>query len=336
MGGGKNAASREASRARREEERRQREIRQGTSEIDRIFEQFGPTFEAQGQLGEGATFDPNATYYTQDGSEWEMPTGGGSNNNQGGARQDIAREGLSGALGTMLGAFSTMPRDPAASETQAQAVRQRMGTAAQAMRQRMGTAGQDGEQMSPAERAFREAIEAGNLYEGREETDHFDDIQRSYTDFARPQIDDQFGQAQNELTFGLARGGLLDSSVRGDQESRLGRDRDIQLQDMQDQARGYANEARTNIEQARGDLLAQLQATGDAQGTAQAAMNRAAALSEPPSYSPIGQLFTDVSQGLGQQAALERAEFHGNRPRGSMARFNTGLFTPSPGAVRSR
>ena len=161
----------------------------------------------------------------------------------------------------------------------------------------------------------------------------FDGISQSYVDFARPQVDKDYNAAKEKLTYALARNGTLDSSMRSKQFGDLQGQYDENIQDITDQGRGYATEARNNVENARADLISMLQATGDAQGAASAATSRAATLATPPSYSPLGQLFTDFTAGLSQQAALERAEAYTNgavRPR-----YNTGLFGVSGSAVKN-
>lgn len=152
-------------------------------------------------------------------------------------------------------------------------------------------------------------------FDGKFNDAFFGDIRDSFIDFARPQVDDQFRKAGEQSTFGLARSGLLDSSVRGEQNAELQKQYDINLQDINDKARGFEVEARNNVENTRGDLISMLQATGDATGAANAALSRASTLATPPSYSPLGQLFQDTTAMIGQQLAQERAFALGLAPR---------------------
>lgn len=159
----------------------------------------------------------------------------------------------------------------------------------------------------------------------------FDGIAKSYEDFARPQVEDQLSKAREQLTYNLARGGILDSSIRSNQSADLQREADIQFTNIADEGRKAATTARNSIEDARANLVATLQATADDTGTANAAINRAQALASEPTYSPIGQLFTDFSSGLEHQAALERAAAFGYGPP---PRINTGLFGTPNSAVK--
>lgn len=157
----------------------------------------------------------------------------------------------------------------------------------------------------------------------------FESRRKAYLGYARPQLDEQYGKTQKELTFSLARSGLLDSSVRGQKTAELQTLQDRRAREIADQALGQETEARNSIEAARGDLIRTLNATGDASGAANSAVTRAQALSAPAPYSPLGQLFADFSAGLGTQAAMERAYAYG----GPKPKYNTGLFGTGRGAV---
>ena len=161
--------------------------------------------------------------------------------------------------------------------------------------------------------------------------DFFDNLGQSYVDFARPQVDEQAAKARKQLTFALARNGTLDSSMRTTQNEDLTRDVNRGLQDVADKGRDYATSARTGVESSRSDLVSLLQTTGDNVGAANAALSRAETLSRPPAYSPIGQLFTDYTAGLSQQAAFERAASLGY---GTPAPAGAALYAPKRTAVK--
>lgn len=179
---------------------------------------------------------------------------------------------------------------------------------------------------------IRRGTSAINDTFGQFNDDFFGNLRNSFTNYARPQLDKQFGDARDQLTFNLARSGTLDSSMRGTQNADLQERYDTNLQDITDQGRAYEAEARTNVERQRANLLTTLQSTADATGASNSAMAQAAALATPPSYSPLGQLFQDGTSMLGQQAALERSYAMGYGPR---PRYNTGLFGTSNNAVKT-
>jgi hypothetical protein len=172
----------------------------------------------------------------------------------------------------------------------------------------------------------------GEIFGSNFTDDFYRGRRQSYLDFATPQIEQQYADAQKALTFALDRTGTLDSSIRGSRMSDLQRLYDTHRQSVADQALSYENDARSRVEDARSGLIGTLNATGDAEGAANMALTRAAALSAPPAYNPLSNLFADFTAGLGQQAQLERAgALSGGAFRG---RYNTGLFAPSSGAVR--
>lgn len=180
----------------------------------------------------------------------------------------------------------------------------------------------------------------------REGTQRIDDIfgsfnddfyggrRQSYLDYSTPQLEDQYADAQKQLTYALARSGTLDSSIRAERAAELQKAYDLNQQQIADQALSYETEARNAVEGARSNLVSTLNATGDAEGAANAALARSQALSQPVAFSPLTNLFADFTSTLGRQAAFERANHYSGGQTG--ARYDTGLFTPSPGAVVNR
>lgn len=187
------------------------------------------------------------------------------------------------------------------------------------------------------EQARQERVRQGTesinqTFDGQFTPGFFDQRRQAYMDFATPQVDQQHADAQKQLTYSLARSGLLDSSVRGEKTAELSRLYDQNKQQVADKALSSANEAKTSVEGARSDLVSMLNATGDAQGASNSALTRAQALTAPQEFSPLTRLFADFTSGLGQQAALERAAaFSGGMVK---PRYDTGLFSPGKSSVQ--
>jgi hypothetical protein len=99
---------------------------------------------------------------------------------------------------------------------------------------------------------------------------------------------------------------------------------DTNKQKVAEDALAYSTQAKTSVEDARANLIGTLNATGDAEGAANSALARSAALSQPAAYSPLGQLFTDFTSALGIQAAQERAAAASGGAYKS--NYDTGLF----------
>jgi hypothetical protein len=189
----------------------------------------------------------------------------------------------------------------------------------------------------------QEAARQAEIRQGRESISstfgQFDDgffgrNRQAFMDYAQPQLDEQFGDASKELTFDLARSGLMNSSVRGDKTSKLQRLYDQNTQQITNEALSREQQQRNAVEGARADLVSMLQTTGDAQGATNQALSRASILSAPQPFSPVGQMFQDFTAGLGTQAAMERAaSVSGGR---FQPRYNTGLFGAPSSAVVNR
>lgn len=175
--------------------------------------------------------------------------------------------------------------------------------------------------------SFAEMVKSGKLFSGVSNSTGFNDEfydqrKKSFMDYATPQLEKQYGDANKELSFALARSGLLNSSARATKAGDLQSLYDINKQDVADKALGYETEARTSVEDARQNLISMLNATGDDQGAASSAIARASTLSKPTPYSPLGQLFAEFTNTLGIQAAQERS-FAAGGPRPA---YNTGIF----------
>ena len=171
-----------------------------------------------------------------------------------------------------------------------------------------------------------------SIFDSNFNGDYFTGRNQAFLDYASPQLEDQYGNAQKELTFALSRAGLLDSSVRGEKTGELQKKYDLNKQQIADEALSHEAQSRTAVEDARSNLVATLNATGDAEGAASSALARSAALSKPAAFSPLSQLFADFTSGLGTQAALEKANYYGGQ--GTVPqRYQTGLFAPKTGSV---
>jgi hypothetical protein len=165
-------------------------------------------------------------------------------------------------------------------------------------------------------------LKKGAAKPGQFTDDFYKGRKQAYLDYATPQLQDQYKDAQKQLIFSLDRSGNLDSTARGEKTGELQKLYDIQQQQVADRALSSETSARNSVEDARSNLITMLNATGDAEGAAKSALARSQALSAPEEYSPLSQLFVDFTNGLGVQAAQERSYNAG----GPAPRYNTGLF----------
>src|SRR3546814_7739919 len=82
-------------------------------------------------------------------------------------------------------------------------------------------------------------------------------------DYATPQLEDQFAKAKEQLIFALSRGGNLNSSVAGERLADLTKQYDRNRTALADRGLALANDARSKVESARSDLVAQLQGSAE-------------------------------------------------------------------------
>lgn len=134
----------------------------------------------------------------------------------------------------------------------------------------------------------------------------YDQQRQNYLNYATPQLQQQYADAQKQLTYSLARAGNLDSSARSQQEGDLQKQYDANQQQLQSSAQAAANTIKSNVESSRSGLIASLNTSGDTAAAVNNAASQAAALSQTPSYSPLGDLFSTTTSALAQQAALDK------------------------------
>lgn len=125
---------------------------------------------------------------------------------------------------------------------------------------------------------------------------------RAYTNYATPQVVDQYGKQQENLAYNLARSGLTASSEASRNAGELQRQYNLAKSTIAGEALNQSNRARQDVESNRADLIAQLNATGDARAAANATISRANSMMQDQGFSPIGNLFQATTGLLGNAA----------------------------------
>lgn len=128
-----------------------------------------------------------------------------------------------------------------------------------------------------------------------------------YTSFALPQFQEQKRSAFEDLIYALSGRGLLSSSIGARARNEFNNYADRQYQGILDQGRQQVDKGLGDIEASRNSIIANLNATGDAQGAIQAAQNQAALLNRAPSFDPLGALFANFSSSFLNNQAGQRA-----------------------------
>ncbi len=137
----------------------------------------------------------------------------------------------------------------------------------------------------------------------------FGNIEQSANDFFSPRIDRQFDDTRETLIKNLARQGNLNASTGATQLADLDTSGREQRVSFADKARGFATDARADVENNRNNLLLQLQASADPAAAAAAAAGQARVLSAPPSFDLIGDLFTKFANNAAVQIGAANRGF---------------------------
>lgn len=146
-----------------------------------------------------------------------------------------------------------------------------------------------------------------NTFDNQFTNDFYDKLSKNYNDYALPQVDKQYADAQKELTYALARQGNLNSSARSAKEAELQTAYDTNKATVANNALGYVSTAKNNVADARSGLISELNTTGDNELAANSAVSRAAALSQPQSYSALGDLFSTFTSTLSKGIAAQQS-----------------------------
>ena len=185
----------------------------------------------------------------------------------------------------------------AAASAQADAQAQ---AAAQAEAQRQGTISQD---TSSIKNAF-----------GGFDDNFFNNQSTAYQNYANPQLDDQYQTAKDQLSFALGREGLLDSSEGARQIAELSKQYDTNKQNIVDTGDQYANTARQNVAGTQSTLLQQAQNAEAPDSISSDLAARMPTLGALPAFSPLGDIFQNVSALAANSYAWQRAAQGGAVP----------------------
>jgi hypothetical protein len=151
----------------------------------------------------------------------------------------------------------------------------------------------------------------------------------AYSAYATPQLDRAYGDTRAQMIYALDRSGILPSSAAIKKNADLTNEFDQSRLDIANKAQTVSNDARSNVENVRGNLVNQLNATGDDSAAASAALRQATSLNQPQvNYSPLSGLFYNFAQGLQSIGSNSRNDY------GGLIRSGSGLFSSSGGSAR--
>ncbi len=137
---------------------------------------------------------------------------------------------------------------------------------------------------------------------------YFEGVEQAAGEHYRPQFDDQFDNARQSLKFALARSGNTYSSAGAESMGDLARDRALGLTEVANASQNAANAQQDALDAHRENLYDRLNASANPAAAATQAANSAAAMTRPPQYNALGNLF---AQSLNNAAIFNRAQGQG-------------------------
>lgn len=150
-----------------------------------------------------------------------------------------------------------------------------------------------------------------------------------YSAYATPELERQADAQKKGLVYALARTGNLDSSAAIDKTAELNTEKNQRRIEVANQGLDSANQLRGQVENTRGNLVAELNATGDSSAAASSALRSVQNLSQPAGFSPLGNMFAGFAQAVQQIGS--RA---GNNYSGFAGGGGGGLFAPGANSQR--
>lgn len=119
-------------------------------------------------------------------------------------------------------------------------------------------------------------------------------------DFYDPQINRQYDDAKNQLTFSLARAGLLNSTAAGEKQGDLAQRFAYNKGAIESRIASEASRTKRNIATERARIEDMLRRSADATAATNAALDSAVTFrQDTPDLNPIGNLFYGIGQGIG-------------------------------------
>ena len=118
--------------------------------------------------------------------------------------------------------------------------------------------------------------------------------EKAYTDFALPQLADQYQNARENSIYGLSNVGLSGSSVDTKQKFKLEKAMNSGRQNVAEEGINQSNQLKNQVEQSRQQAIQQLYQTGDPSQALKTAINTSAGFERPGGFNQLANGFGDV------------------------------------------
>lgn len=160
---------------------------------------------------------------------------------------------------------------------------------------------------------------------------YYDGISKSVEDYYLPQLDEQFNDASEQLTYKLGRQGILKSTAAKDNRAKIQGKYDIERGGITTKAADAAAQARENVNAVKNQLYNYAESSADpAAVNSRVAGENARLRSYAPETTPLGQVFSDyitpATTTIGNGLLAEAKGYQG---------FGTGLFDTKKNATQN-
>lgn len=159
--------------------------------------------------------------------------------------------------------------------------------------------------------------------------DYFSGFQNDYLNFYNPQVDKQFTDTRQKLKYDLARKGTLNSTPGQTKFGDLITDYTDRRNEVSSNALAKTAQLRGDVESNKAQLYQQNTTAADPSLAAQSAASSVNALSTPPVYSPLADLFGGFINSYATNYAANQQKL----PAGYAQLFNPGSSSGSTGKV---
>ncbi len=166
---------------------------------------------------------------------------------------------------------------------------------------------------------------------GSFDDEYYGNIGKTVLDYYLPQLQDQRDEADEALTFQLARQGLLNSTPGTERKAKLAADYDMQRGALTNRAADAERGARESVSATKSQLYNYADVAADpAAVNDRLAAETSRLRANAPELTPMGQVFSDyltpIASFIGQGLSAERQGYRG---------FGTGLFSSGKNSSQS-
>jgi hypothetical protein len=124
--------------------------------------------------------------------------------------------------------------------------------------------------------------------------DFYQQKAQAYTNYAMPQLQQQYGKQQRGLDYQLFGQGLQNSSAARSMNNDLNNQMTQATQNIANQGQQQAQQLQQTLVGEQANVLSQLQQSANPSIAAQSAIGYAANAQAPSAFAPIGQMFNDL------------------------------------------